>query len=150
VERLVTVTVKEGGDPEAVSEALRRPGYDVRWVGHLPLEEGEASISVVMDAFVKNLHSQALAEQYFEGFKALYDNYPDQILTVGLYDGARYFLFVTVDPLTFEAFLRGEMDGHVFWQVANLNTWDEWTGRWRKGEASNYATKDFASKNFGF
>ncbi len=39
VERLVTVTVNEGGTPEAVAEALRQPGYTVRWVGHLPLAE---------------------------------------------------------------------------------------------------------------
>jgi hypothetical protein len=142
VERLVTVNVKEGGDPETVSEALRRPGYDVRWVGFLPLAEGEDTISVIMTAATDGLHSQELADQYSAGFKALYDNYPGGFLTVGLYDGVRYMLFVTVESEMFEAFLRGEIDGYVFWKAANWNTWDDWTGRWLD------AQWDFASKNF--
>ena len=144
VERLVTVTVKEGGDPETVSQTLRQPGYDVRWVGFLPLAEGEDTISVIMTATADDLHSQQLADQYFAALKALYDNYPGGFLTVALYDGARYMLFVTVESGTFEAFLRGEIDGYVFWKAANWNTWDDWTGRWLDTQG------DFVSKSFGY
>lgn len=150
VERLVTVTVKEGGDPEAVSEALRQPGYDVRWVGRLPLAGGGDTITVVMAATDSRFQTQDIADQYSEGFKALYDNYPGQVLTVGLTDGGRYMLFVTVESGAFEAFLRGEMDGQTFWRVATWNVWDEWTGRWLEGEAWSFVQQDFMSKNFGF
>ena len=144
VERLVTITVKEGGDPEAVSQTLRRPGYDVRWVGFLPLAGGEDTISVIMTATADDLHSHELADQYFAAFKALYDNYPGGFLTVALYDGVRYMFFVTVESGRFEAFLRGEIDGYVFWRAANWNTWDDWTGRWLD------APGDFVSKSFGY
>ncbi len=50
VERLVTVTVKEGGDPEAVSNGLIQMGYQVRSIGYLPLAAGNSTISVVMAA----------------------------------------------------------------------------------------------------
>jgi hypothetical protein len=150
VERLVTVTVKEGGNPEAVSEALRQLAYDVRWVGFLPLAGGGDTMSVVMAAVTEDLHSQELADQYFEGFKTLYHNYPGQVLTVGLYDGVRYMLFVTVESVTFEAFLRGEIDGQGFWRVAAWNVWDDWVNRWPEVATSNFAQQDFVLKSFGF
>lgn len=150
VERLVTVTVKEGGDPETVSEALGQFGYDVRSVGYLPLAAGGNTISVIMPIVTNAPQSQEVADQYFWGFKTLYDNYPDQVLTVGLYDGARYIVFATVEPAVFESFLRGEMDGRVFWQVATWNVWDEWRARWLMGETLSFARQDFMSSNFGF
>jgi hypothetical protein len=154
VERLVTVTVKEGGDPEAVSEALRDPGYDVRWVGFLPLaeplEEGRDTIGLIMAAVTDDLRSQEFADQYFEGLKALYNNYPGEVLTVGLYDGVRHILFVTAESGSFEAFLRGEMDGQVFWQAATWNVWDDWVGRWLEIDDLSFAHQDFLSKSFGF
>jgi hypothetical protein len=150
VERLVTVTVEEGGDPEAVSKALRQLGYDVRSVGYLPLAVKGNTISVIMAAINHNLQSQETSDQYFRGLKTLYDNYPDQVLSVGLYDGVHYVTFVTVEPAAFEAFLRGGMDGRVFWQVAAWNVWDQWTRRWLKGEAGNFVGRDFVEKKFGF
>jgi hypothetical protein len=154
VERLVTVTVKEGGDPETVSEALRHSGYDVRWVGFLPLAEplaeGGDTIGVIMAAAADDLRSQEFADQYFEGLKALYNNYPGQVLTVGLYDGVRHILFVTAESGSFEAFLRGEMDGQVFWQAATWNVWDDWVGRWLEIDDLSFAHQDFLSKSFGF
>jgi len=149
VERLVTVTVKEGGDPGTVSEALRRIGYDVRWVGYLPLAQGGDTISVILAAVTDDLHSQACADQYFEGFRTLYDNYAGQVLTVGLYDGERYFLFATTESANFEAFLRGEMDGLVFWEAITWNVWDEWTARWLEMRRLSFAQQDFSSKHFG-
>ncbi|MEJ2560752.1 MAG: hypothetical protein P8186_31930 [Anaerolineae bacterium] len=150
VERLVTVTVEEGGDPETVSKALRQFGYDVRSVGYLPLAVKGNTISVIMAAMTRNLQSQETADQYFRGLKTLYDNYPDQILSVGLYDGVRYVTFVSVEPPAFEAFLGGEMDGQVFWQVARWNVWDQWTRRWLTGEAKDFIGRDFGAKRFGF
>jgi len=150
VEHLVTVTVSEVGDPETVSETLGRSGYDVRWVGYLPMAEGGDTTSVIMAAITRDLHSQELADQYFQGFRALYQNFPGGTLTVGLYDGIRYMLFVTTDAANFEAFLRGEMDGQVFWQAVTWNAWDEWTGRWLENGASGFVLQDFALKNFGF
>jgi hypothetical protein len=150
VERLVTVTVDEGGDPETVSKALRQSGYDVRSVGYLPLAVKGNTISVIMAAMTHNLQSQEIADQYFEGLKTLYDNYPDQVLSVGLYDGVRYVTFATVEPPAFEAFLRGEMDGQVFWQVVRWNVWDQWTHRWRADEAKDFVGRDFGAKRFGF
>jgi len=149
VEQLVTVTVKEGGDPSTVSETLTRLGYDVRSVGYLPLAKGGKTISVVMAAS-NALPSQEVADQYFWGLKTLYDNYPDQTLTVALYDGVRYLTFVTVEPATFRAFLRGEMDGQVFWQAATWNVWDEWTRRWRMDAEVSFARQNFVSKSFGY
>jgi hypothetical protein len=148
VERLVTVTVNEGGNPEAVSGALRRLGYDVRSVGSLPLAQESNTISVIMPAANSNLHSQAIADQYWAGLKALYDNYPGQTLTVGLYNSTRYIMFVTVESAAFESLLRGETDGHVFWQIVTWNVWDEWTGHWLAGDELNFVQQDFASKNF--
>jgi hypothetical protein len=150
VERLVTVTVKEGGDPETVRETLSRLGYEVRSVGYLPLAAGGNTISVIMPIVTNAPQSQEVADQCFWGFKTLYDNYPDQVLTVGLYDGVRYIVFVTVEPAVFESFLRGEMDGRVFWQVATWNVWDEWRARWLTGEALSFARQNFMSSNFGF
>jgi hypothetical protein len=154
VERLVTVTVREGGDPEAVGEALRYPGYDVRWVGSLPLTEPIGSrgdtITVIMAAATDDVRSQEFADQYFEGFKALYDNFPGQVLTVGLYDGVRQILFVTAESGSFEAFLRGEMDGRAFWQAATYNVWDDWIGRWLVTDYASFAHQEFESKSFGF
>jgi hypothetical protein len=150
VERLVTVMVKEGGDPEAVSEALRRASYDVRWVGFLPLAEGGDTIGVIIAAVNEDLHSEELADQYFEGFRALYNNYPGEALTVGLYDGVRLMLFATVESAAFEAYLRGEMDGQIFWQVVTWNAWDDWAGRWLEVDAISFARQDFLSKSFGF
>jgi hypothetical protein len=149
VERLVTVTVNEGRDPETVSEQLRRSGYDVRWVGYLPLVEGGDTISVVMAAITKDLHSQELAGQYFGGLKVLFDGFPGEVITVGLYDGGRYMLFATVESEEFEAFLRGEIDGSGFWQAVTWNVRDEWTGRWLEDKRLNLGHKDFVSKNFG-
>ena len=146
----MTVTVKEGGDPESVSQALREPGYDVRWVGELPLAKGGQTISVIMAAASHELGSQALADQYFQGFRALHDNYPGQVLSVGLYDDARYVRFFTVEAAVFEALLRGELDGQVFWQVATWNVWDDWSARWLKGKTLDFAHQDYASKSFGF
>ena len=130
VERLVTVTVKEGGDPETVSAALRNAGYSVRSVGYLPLATGGNTISVIMPAANSDLHSQAIADQYWAGLKALHDNYPGQPLTVGLYDGARYFIFITAQSAVFESLLRGETDSRLFWQAVTWNVWDEWTAAW--------------------
>jgi hypothetical protein len=150
VERLVTVNVKEAGDPESVSRALHEPGYDVRWVGDLPLAEGGKTISVIMAAATLDLSSQRLAAQYFEGFKALYDNYPGRVLSVGLSDNVRYIRFVTVESVAFEAFLRGEMDGQAFWRSVTWNVWDDWMARWQAGQARDFTQQDFMSKNFGF
>ena len=150
VERLVTVTVREAGDPETVSETLASSGYDVRWVGYLPMAEGGDTISVIMATITGDLHSQELAYQYFQGFKVLYQNYPSETLTVGLYDGMRYMLFVSANAVTLEAFLRGEIDGQVFWQAVTWNAWDEWTGRWLENRVSGFVHQDFALKNFGF
>ncbi len=150
VERLVTVTVKEGGDPETVSEALRRADYEVRWVGYLPLSSGGETVSAVLAPVARSYQSQDVADQYYAGFKALHDTYPGQTLTVGLYDDVRYILFVTVESVRLEAYLRGEMDGQVFWRIASWNVWDEWIGRWLQFEPSSFTQKDFASKSFGF
>lgn len=150
VERLVTLSVREGGDPETVSQALRGTGYDVTWVGYLPLAEGGESVSVIMSAQSGDLYSQETADQLFEGFKTLYQNYPDQVLSVGLYDGARYLLFATVESTSVEAFLRGELDGQVLWQVISWNTWDDWSRRWLATGELEHARKDFVSKQFGF
>ncbi len=150
VERLVTVTVEEGGDPETVSKALRQFGYDVRSVGYLPLAVKGNTISVIMATVTHNLQSQEIADQYFRGLKTLYDNYPDQVLSVGLYDGVRYVTFVSVEPPAFEAFLRGEVDGQVFWHVARWNVWDQWTRRWLADEAKDFVERDFVAKQFGF
>ena len=150
VERLVTVTVKEGGDPESVSQALRKSGYDVRWVGRLPLGEGGQTIGVIMAAASPDLGAQALADQYFDGLDTLHENYPGQVLSVGLYDNARYIWFVTARSAIFEAFLRGELDGQTFWQVAKWNVWDDWTGRWLESGGLEFAGQDFSSKSFGF
>lgn len=150
VERLVTVTVKEGGSPEAIDGTLSRSGYDVRWVGYLPLAGGGDTISVIMPATTSDIGSQEIADQFFLGFKALYDNYPDQVLTVGLYDGVRRSFVVTVDSAAFEDFLRGEMDGQIFWRVTNWNVWDDWASRWLGGQGAQYAKQDFISKSFGY
>jgi hypothetical protein len=130
VERLVTVTVKEGGDPGTVSDALRGLGYAPRSVGYLPLASGGQTISVIMPAANGDFHSQAIADQYWAGLKALHDNYPGQTLTVGLYDGARYIVFVTATAAVFESLLRGETDSRLFWQAVTWNVWDEWTTAW--------------------
>ena len=149
VERLVTVTVKEGGDPEAVSNALTQMGYQVRSVGYLPLAAGNSTISVVMAAVAADeVRSLAVSDQYFWGLRALYQNYPDQMLSVGLYDGVRYTTFVTVKPATFEALLRGEVDGTTLWRAATWNAWDEWSGRWLPREGSRFPQQDFVSKDF--
>jgi hypothetical protein len=150
VERLVTVTVKEGGDPEAVTESLRRPGYDVRWTGRLALAGGGDTVSVVMGSADEDFHSQATADQYFDGFKTLYENYPGQILTVALHDGVRYTWFVTAEPDALEGFMRGELDGVFFWEGVTWNVWDDWKGRWLYVGNSPSEGKDFASKNFEF
>jgi hypothetical protein len=149
VERLVTVTVNESGDPETVSKQLGWSGYDVRWVGYLPLAEGGDTVSVVMAAVTEDVHSQELASQYFEGFRVLFDGFPGEIITVGLYDGGRYMLFATVESGDFEAFLRGEMDGSVLWQMVTWNVRDEWTSRWLEDKPLNHGYKDFVSKSFG-
>ncbi len=130
VERLVTVTVKEGGDPTTVSDVLRGLGYAPRSVGYLPLDNGGQTIGVIMPAANGDFHSQAIADQYWAGLKALYDNYPGQALTVGLYDGARYIVFVTAPAAVFESLLRGEMDSRLFWQAVRWKVWDEWTAAW--------------------
>ena len=130
VERLVTVTVKEGGDPATVSDVLRGLGYTPRSVGYLPLASGGQAISVIMPAANGDFHSQVIADQYWAGLKALHDNYPGQTLTVGLYDGVRYIVFVTAPSAIFESLLRGETDGHLFWQAVAWNVWDEWTAAW--------------------
>jgi hypothetical protein len=148
VERLVTVTVTEGGNPEAVSEALRQLGYDVRSVGYLPLAVGGNTISVMMIVITNAPQSQEVADQYYWGFKTLHDNYPGQVLTVGLYDGARYVVFATVESAAFESLLRGETDSHLFWQVVVWNVWDNWTGQWLAGDVLSFVQQDFVSKNF--
>jgi hypothetical protein len=150
VERLVTVTVKEGGDSETVSTILQQSGYDARWVGQLQLAEGGETVSVIMAATSPDLRSPETAHQYFTGFKALYDNYPGRRLSVGLYDGARYMAFATVEPSALEAYVRGETDGPVFWRKAMWNLWDAWTERWLRTQASGFLQKDFVSKSFGF
>jgi hypothetical protein len=150
MERLVTVTVKEAGDPETVHSTLQQSGYDVRWVGHLQLAEGGATVSAIMASASRDLWAPETAYQYFEGFKALYENYPDRRLSVGLYDGARYIAFVTVESVAWEAFLRGEADGLAFWRGATWNFWDEWTGHWLTTRGSGFLQKDFVSKSFGF
>jgi hypothetical protein len=150
VERLVTVTVKEGGDPGTVSEALRQSGYDVRWVGHLLLAGGGDTVSAIMAATTDNLQSQEISDQYYSGLRELHENYPDRVLTVGLYDGVRYIRFVTAEPATFESFLRGELDGRVFWRAAVWNMWDDWAQRWLKFGALGFADQDFGSKDFGY
>jgi hypothetical protein len=135
VERLVTVTVKEGGDPATVSDALRGLGYAPRSVGYLPLDNGGQTISVIMPAASGDFHSQAIADQYWAGLKALYDNYPGQALTVGLYDGTRYIVFVTAPAAVFESLLRGETDSRLFWQAVRWNVWDEWTAAWTTADS---------------
>ena len=149
VERLVTVTVKEGGDPESVSKALTDMGYQVRSVGYLPLAAGNSTISVVLAAVTADaVRSLAVSDQYFWGLRALYQNYGDQMLSVGLYDGVRYTTFVTVKPAMFEALMRGEVDGATLWRGATWNVWDEWSGRWLPREGSRFPRQDFVSKDF--
>ncbi len=70
------------------------------------------------------------------------------MLSVGLYDGVRYTTFVTVKPATFEALLRGEVDGTMVWRAATWNAWDEWSGRWLPREGSRFPQQDFVSKDF--
>ena len=91
---------------------------------------------------------QAVTDQYYWGLKVLYDGFPHQPLSVGLYDGARYSTFVTVDPTTFEAYLRGEVDGRALWRAGRWNVWDDWASRWLVGDSRGFGDKDFASKRF--
>ena len=102
-----------------------------------------------MGAITETLHSQEIASQYYEGFKVLFDAYPGQVLTVGLYDGKRYILFASADSESLEAFLRGEMDGWSFWQATVWNVWDEWTDRWLGDRGLKMGNKDFVTKGFG-
>jgi hypothetical protein len=145
LERLVTVTVIEGRDPETVRRMLRQSGHDIRWVGQLPLARGGTTASAIMTAAGGDARSQ-----YLEGFKVLHENYPGALLSVGLYDGVRYMRFASLDSATFEAFLRGEIDGFTFWRRATWNVWDEWTGQWLESPASGFLAKDYVSKSFGF
>jgi hypothetical protein len=150
VERLVTVTVREGGDPGTVSEALRQSGYDVRWVGHLPFAGDGDTASAIMVASTDDFRAQEISDQYYSGLKELHENFPDRILTVGLYDDVRYIRFVTAEPTTFESFLRGELDGQVFWKAVLWNIWDDWANRWLEIGTLGFADQDFVSKSFGY
>ena len=150
VERLVTVTVKEGGDPETVGEALRQAGYDVRWVGPLRLAAGGETMGVIVSVAEQGLGSQEVAQQVFHGFSALYRNYPGHSLTLGLYDGGRYIVFVSAESRLFEEFLRGALDGQAFWRAVTWHVWDDWAGRWRDIPPRDLIGKDFAAKSFGF
>lgn len=150
VERLVTVTVREGGDPEAVTRALRQAGRDVRWVGYLPWASGGESIGAIMLAAPGDLHSAEIAQQYFQGFETLYKNFPGQTLSVGLYDGLRYLVFASVDSMTFEDYLRGALDGEDFWMVVTWHIWDDWTDCWLRVTQQSFEEKDFAVKGFGY
>jgi hypothetical protein len=143
VQRLITVTVTEGGNPQAVSQALDDLGYDVRSVGRLSLASGGETIGVIMAATADDFAPQEVANQFFEGFKAVYDNYPDQTLTVGLYDGARHISLATVESASFEALLRGQIDGIIFWKEVTWNVWDDWTACWLTNPTDNFALKRF-------
>lgn len=149
VERLVTVTVIEGGDADTVTRALTEAGYRVRSVGYLPMESGGSTISVVMAALEPRLTgSQAAADQYFWGLLTLLDNYPGERLSVGLYDGLRYTTFVTVHPSDLEDLLRGALDGYTFWQSVAWNTWDDWSGRWLPHPELSFGRQDFSGAGF--
>lgn len=149
VERLVTVTVVEGGDADTVTKALTEVGYRVRSVGYLPLESGGTTISVVMAAQEPRLTgSQAAADQYFWGLLTLYDNYPGERLSVGLYDGLRYTTFATVHPSDLEDLLRGALDGYAFWQSVLWNTWDDWSGRWLTHPELSFGRQEFSGAGF--
>ncbi len=150
VERLVTVAVVEGGDPDAVTRALTQLGYRVRSVSYHPLARGEQAITVVMAAACASTEScaQTLAEQYFWGLKSLYDGYPGERLSAAVYDGVRYTTFVVVESASMQAYLRGELDGRGLWQAGRWHVWDDWGGRWLSTNGLAYLQKDFVSKHF--
>ena len=152
VERLVTVAVLEDGDFDRVKQALVQAGYRVRWAGELPMGSGDVSAGVVMASAAPGsalAGSQPVADQYFRGLVALHGSFPDRMLSIGLYDGVRSVVFVTVGPASFESLLRGELDGYDFWQEATWNRWDEWSERWAPGAGLSFGQADFESKGFG-
>ncbi|MGQ9500834.1 MAG: hypothetical protein ACUVSF_01705 [Anaerolineae bacterium] len=150
VERLVTVTVLEGADPEEIRLALQQLGYQVQTVHFHPLTSGERSLTVIMTAAcsIAQECERAIATQFYWGLKVLYDSGVAEPLTVGLSDGARYTTFLTVLPATMDAFLRGEIDGHTLWRTGRWNVWDDWSGRWRNTDSSAFVTKSFTTQHF--
>jgi len=150
VERLVTVTVLEGVQPEAIRLALQQLGYHVQAVQLHPLLSGARSWTVVMTAACPYAQGceQATADQFYWGLKVLYDSGATEPLTVGLFDGMRYTTFLTVTPATLEAFLRGEVDGHTLWRSGHWNVWDDWNGRWRSIDNLAFVAKSFTTQRF--
>ena len=151
VERLVTVTVIEGGNPDTVNRSLSQLGYRVRSVNYQPLARGGQSVMVAMAAACDAVLycGQVASNQIYWGLKVLYDNYPGRPLSVGLYDGMRHTVFATVESAAFEGFLRGELDGPALWRAVQWNVWDDWSGRWLPADGRlPFAQKDFASKGF--
>ena len=151
VERLVTVTVLEDGDFDRVKQALAQAGYQVRWAGELPMASGDVSAGVVMASAAPGsalAGLQPVADQYCRGLVALHDSFPDQALSVGLYDGVRSVVFVTVGPATFESLLRGELDRYDFWQQVTWNRWDVWSEQWVPGAGLSFGQTDFGNKGF--
>jgi hypothetical protein len=153
VERLVTVTVLEGVQPEAIRLALQQLGYHVQAVQLHPLVSGARSWTVVMTAACPLAQGeggcrQAIADQFYWGLKVLYDSGASEPLTVGLFDGIRYTIFLTITPATLEAFLRGEIDGHTLWRSGRWNLWDDWSSRWQSFERSAFTAKRFITPRF--
>jgi hypothetical protein len=149
VERLVTVSIQEGRDPEAVEDMLTAAGYRVLWVGFQAVGSGDRAVAVVLQSAVPGDNSnQQLLDQYYRGLKVLYDNFPDEMLSVGLYDGSRYVTFVTVPSDSVESLLRAQIGAPAFWNHANWSVWDEWQGIWSTpGQGANQMP-DFFTKDF--
>jgi hypothetical protein len=151
VERLVTVTVVESGNPDTVNSALSQLGYKVRAIGYQSFVSGEKSIAVVMAVVASasdDAGARSLADQYYWGLKTLYDNYPGQLLSVGLYDGRRYTTFVTVDAGAVQSYLRGEMDGQAWWRAGRWDVWDDWNSRWLPARMFRFGPQNFLAKDF--
>jgi len=150
VERLVTVTVIESANPDAIRRALQQLGYRVRAVYYHPTVSGKRSLAVVMEAVctLSPECEQAVASQFYWGLKVLYDSAVAEPLTVGLFDGVRYITFLTMPPAALEAFLRGEIDGYILWRSGRWNVWDDWHSRWRSTEDPAFVGKSFATQRF--
>ncbi|MDW8070788.1 MAG: hypothetical protein RMK79_04865 [Anaerolineae bacterium] len=150
VERLVTVTVLEGVQPDVIRHTLEQLGYRVRAVHLHPLASGGRSWTVVMTAACPEAQAcaHAIAAQFYWGLKVLYDSGVSEPLTVGLFDGVRYTTFLTVTPATLEAFLRGAIDGQTLWRSGRWNVWDDWHGRWLNLGHSAFTAKLFTTPRF--
>jgi hypothetical protein len=149
VTRLVTISIKEGRDLDAVRDLLSGAGYRVLWAGFQAVGPENRAAAVVMQSVVPGNNSNPeLLDQCFRGLKVLYDNFPNEMLSVGLYDGSRYVTFVTVSSKDVEALLRAETDSQVFWSQANWSAWDEWKGVWLVSRQDANGMQDYFSKDF--